>query len=173
LPSKCLPTNYNIKAYDGAILWYKGLHDPVQQGDLDMCISCHHELVTFCKQPLDSLANFQYYGHEALPVEIQNAFDQATTFNIMMVAEACMLLPFNPWRNIRRLKNGHESFGAAFAGFEQAMSDEVRERIDHIQSYHQCGWGGGWRVYLRGITGSMIRDLVCTFENARLFLMWE
>ena len=56
--------------------------------------------------------------------------------------EACMLLLFNPWRNVRRLKNGHESFGAAFAGFEQAMSDEVRERIDHIQSYHQCGWGG-------------------------------
>ena len=45
------------------------------------------------------------------------------------------------------MKNSHESFGAAFAGFEQAMSDEVRERIDHIQSYHQCGWGGLERVF--------------------------
>jgi hypothetical protein len=24
---KCRPTNYNINMYDGAILWYKALHD--------------------------------------------------------------------------------------------------------------------------------------------------
>jgi len=56
--------------------------------------------------------------------------------------EAYMLLLFNPWRNLWGLKNSHKSFGTAFAGFEQAMSDEVREWIDHIQSYHQCGGGG-------------------------------
>jgi hypothetical protein len=88
LPSKSLPTNYNMQAYDDALLWHKGLHDTVRKDNLDMCILCYHELVTLGKQPLDSLANFQYYGHEALPVEIRKAFEQATTFDIMMVARA-------------------------------------------------------------------------------------
>ena len=56
--------------------------------------------------------------------------------------EACMLVLFNPWRDIRGLKNGHESFGRAFVEFEQGMSGEVRDWIDHIQSYYQCGSGG-------------------------------
>ena len=56
--------------------------------------------------------------------------------------EACMLLLFKPWRDIRGLKNGHESFGRAFIEFEQVMTSEVREQIDHIQWYYQCGSGG-------------------------------
>jgi hypothetical protein len=36
--------------------------------------------------------------------------------------EACMLLLFNPWRDIWGLKNGHESFGRAFIEFEQVMT---------------------------------------------------
>jgi hypothetical protein len=40
------------------------------------------------------------------------------------------------------LKNGHESFGRAFVEFEQVMTSEVWEQIDHIQSYYQCGLGG-------------------------------
>ena len=43
----------------------------------------------FGKQPLDSLANFQYYGHEALPDDdVHAAFKHATTFDVMMVARA-------------------------------------------------------------------------------------
>lgn len=88
LPEKCLPTNYDIQVYEGAILWYKGLHDCARRGDLDMCVSCRHELVALGRQPLDSLANFQYYGHEALSNEVREAFNHATTFDIMMVARA-------------------------------------------------------------------------------------
>jgi hypothetical protein len=51
-----------------------------------MCVSCWHELVNLGKQPLDSLTNFQYYGHKALPEHIQQAFAHATTFDIMLVA---------------------------------------------------------------------------------------
>jgi hypothetical protein len=51
-----------------------------------MCMSCWHELVSLGKQPLDSLANFQYYGHEALPNQVQSMFADATTFDIMLVA---------------------------------------------------------------------------------------
>jgi len=61
--------------------------------------------------------------------------------------EGCILLLFNPWRDIRQLKNGHESFGRAFVHFEEVMSREIRDRIDHIQSYHKCGWGGVDRVF--------------------------
>ena len=70
------------------ILWQKALHDINSCGDMDMCASCHHELVSLGRQPVDSLANFQYYGHEALPATICKAFDQATTFDIMKVARA-------------------------------------------------------------------------------------
>ena len=32
--------------------------------------------------------------------------------------EAPMLLLFDPWRELRRLKNGHKNFGKAFTEFE-------------------------------------------------------
>jgi len=54
------------------------------------------------------------------------------------VYEASMLLLFNPWRNLKKLKNAHDSFGKAFAEFEGWMSMQVKERIDHIQLYHEC-----------------------------------
>jgi len=86
LPEKCLLTKYDVRAYYSVILWHKGLHDCVRRGDPDMCVSCWHELVSLGKQPLDSLANFQYYRYEALSDEVREAFDHATTFDIMMVA---------------------------------------------------------------------------------------
>lgn len=89
IPEKCLPTGYNLTAYDSAILWHKALHNLDSRGDVDMCVSCKHELVDLHKQPLDSLANFQYYGHESLPPDVCEVFAQATTFDIMLVARAC------------------------------------------------------------------------------------
>jgi len=56
--------------------------------------------------------------------------------------EASMLLLFNPWRNLKNIKNGHGSFGEAFAAFENVMSEQVRRRIDNIQSYYKCDWSG-------------------------------
>jgi hypothetical protein len=61
--------------------------------------------------------------------------------------EGCILLLFNPWRDIQRLKNGHESFGRAFAEFEEVMSSKTRDQIDHIQLYYECGWEGGDRAF--------------------------
>ena len=54
--------------------------------------------------------------------------------------EASMLLLFNPWRNLEGLKRGHNSFAEAFRAFESTMTDEVRDRIEHIQSYYECEW---------------------------------
>jgi hypothetical protein len=56
--------------------------------------------------------------------------------------KASMLLLFNPWRNLQDLKSGHDSFKGAFTVFESVMLNEVRNRIKHIQSYHECGWSG-------------------------------
>jgi len=62
------------------------------------------------------------------------------------VYEAAMLFLFNPWRNLKQLKNGHDSFGKVFAEFEGQMSNQVRVRIDHIQSYYECDWGNPDRI---------------------------
>ncbi|EGN93473.1 hypothetical protein SERLA73DRAFT_163520 [Serpula lacrymans var. lacrymans S7.3] len=40
------------------------------------------------KQPLDSLANFQYYGVPQLPPDIDNVFTNATLYDIMMISRA-------------------------------------------------------------------------------------
>jgi hypothetical protein len=62
------------------------------------------------------------------------------------VYEASMLLLFDPWRNLKKLKNGHDSFGKAFAEFKGRMSIQVRERIDHIQLYYECDWRNPDRI---------------------------
>ena len=35
--------------------------------------------------------------------------------------EASMLLLFNPWQDLRKLKNGHNTFGSMFTEFEMVM----------------------------------------------------
>ena len=55
--------------------------------------------------------------------------------------EASILLLFCPWRDIKHLKNGHDTFADAFMDFEKRMPNDVRERIDNIQSYYECRWG--------------------------------
>ena len=41
--------------------------------------------------------------------------------------EGCILLLFNPWRDIQQLKNGHQSSGRVFVEFEEGMSSEIRD----------------------------------------------
>lgn len=89
LPLEVLPTSYNLVAYQGAILYPLGLEDTTSLGYMHMCASCHQCLVDspIPKQPLDSLANFQYYGIDELPREVKSAFDSASLFDIMMIAK--------------------------------------------------------------------------------------
>jgi hypothetical protein len=51
-----------------------------------------------------------------------------------------MLLLFNPLRNLQNLKGSHDSFTEAFEAFKSTKSDEVRNCIDHIQTYLECEW---------------------------------
>ena len=88
LPPETLPTTYNLKAYDNAILNPKGLHDLNCKGPIDLCLPCYSSLVERKKQPLDSIANFQYYAHAELPQDVKDALAKASMFNLMLIAHA-------------------------------------------------------------------------------------
>ncbi|KAG2738983.1 hypothetical protein P692DRAFT_201849319 [Suillus brevipes Sb2] len=86
LPDYTLPSNYDFELYARAILYSKGLTDCWTLSDIFMCPSCHSYLI--CKspqQPVNSLANFQYYGHHRLPADIQDAFSSASIYDLMLV----------------------------------------------------------------------------------------
>ncbi|KAG1844566.1 hypothetical protein C8R48DRAFT_750839 [Suillus tomentosus] len=54
-----------------------------------MCRSCHSALLGHApRQPLNSLANFQYYGYERLPDDIREAFSTASIYDLMLVSRA-------------------------------------------------------------------------------------
>lgn len=88
LPPETHPTTYNFQAYDRAILYPLGLHDIDTKGIMDLCPSCYHTLNSSStkRQPLDSLANFQYYAIHELPGPVKAAFNNASMFDLMMVA---------------------------------------------------------------------------------------
>ncbi|KAG2365401.1 hypothetical protein BDR07DRAFT_1399009 [Suillus spraguei] len=63
------------KLYRMAILYPKGMKICCVLSDLFMCRTYHVALV--CKQlrqPVNSLANFQYYAYDRLPDEVRNSF---------------------------------------------------------------------------------------------------
>jgi hypothetical protein len=76
---------YNMHAYDDAILYHKGLQCTDDLGPVDMCYKCKRELVDLSHQPLNSIANFMYYG---LPDSIGQHFSKASMFDIMLVARS-------------------------------------------------------------------------------------
>jgi hypothetical protein len=88
LMSEHIPNTYNWEAYDHAILYPIGLHDISQKGDMDLCGDCYHDLMQAHRQPLNSLANFQYYAIERLPDDVRLAFEHASMFDLMLVSRA-------------------------------------------------------------------------------------
>ena len=85
LPLQTLPSTYNFKAYDKAILYPKGIHNRQSKGPMDICKTCYKYLKKQ-KQPLSSLANFQYYARDKLPPSVKEAFANASMFDIILVA---------------------------------------------------------------------------------------
>jgi hypothetical protein len=65
LPSYVEPTTCNFAAYDRAILCPAALKNRDQKGPMDMCGDCKRVLELHL-QPLDSMANFQYYVRDEL-----------------------------------------------------------------------------------------------------------
>ncbi|KAJ6622842.1 hypothetical protein B0H10DRAFT_2214147 [Mycena sp. CBHHK59/15] len=87
LPQRCLPTTYNLVAYDHAILYHRALTDKEYLGAMEMCHSCQKDLLSN-KQPLDSMANFQYYARDELPPDVKKVFCNASMFDLMMVSRS-------------------------------------------------------------------------------------
>lgn len=90
LPQCMLPTAYNLDAYEGAILHPRGIHDCVNRGRINVCNTCEGSLLRSSprKQPVDALANFQYYGFQALPNDVRECFEQASHSDLKLVARA-------------------------------------------------------------------------------------
>ncbi|KAJ7286216.1 hypothetical protein C8J57DRAFT_1050451, partial [Mycena rebaudengoi] len=87
LPIECLPTTYNLEAYESAILYHPALSIKDRAAPFNACNSCVQAL-SKGKQPLDSIANFQYYARDELPSAVRLAFAQATAFDLMMVGRS-------------------------------------------------------------------------------------
>lgn len=89
LPEHTLPRTYDLELYGRAILYAKGLTSPWSLSEVYMCHPCHSALICKCPhQPVNSLANFQYYGHERLPIDIREAFTSASIFDLMLISRA-------------------------------------------------------------------------------------
>ncbi|KAK7038403.1 hypothetical protein R3P38DRAFT_2516120, partial [Favolaschia claudopus] len=87
LPVETLPTTYNLQAYNNAILYYRALKDTTARASMSACTSCRRELA-HGNQPLDSLANFQYYARDELPADVKAALASCTMFDRMMICQA-------------------------------------------------------------------------------------
>jgi hypothetical protein len=87
LPDYNLPNSYNIELYRHTILYLKGMYSTASIAPLQLCHQCQCSL---CAEkpvrPRNSLANFQYYGRERLPNLTRRAFDEASPFDLMLIA---------------------------------------------------------------------------------------
>lgn len=87
LPLYLLPKDYNIMAYNMAILHPGGLTVREQLAPMMVCQQCDDclkDMVT----PKFALANWLYYGHNVLPSSVRLAFESATPFELMLIARA-------------------------------------------------------------------------------------
>lgn len=87
IPQHTLPNSYNLVAYNNAILHPNGLTNVDARSTAKVCRLCYSSIRTN-KQPLNALANFQYYGWERLPEDVRDAFMHATLFDLMLVSRA-------------------------------------------------------------------------------------
>ncbi|KAI6146363.1 hypothetical protein BKA82DRAFT_37623, partial [Pisolithus tinctorius] len=75
LPQKVLPCTYALDLYYGAILCLRGMQSLNAFAPIQMCGGCRRSLTGKSpSQPVDALANFQYYAWNELPVEIRDVF---------------------------------------------------------------------------------------------------
>ncbi|KAJ7135267.1 hypothetical protein C8R43DRAFT_894366, partial [Mycena crocata] len=85
LPPKTWPTTYDFVAYERAILCSAGLSDTTTPVDMQICVDCQKALSRGV-MPRLALANWLYYGREALPDAVREAFDSASIFERMLVS---------------------------------------------------------------------------------------
>ncbi|KAJ7665252.1 hypothetical protein DFH06DRAFT_985794, partial [Mycena polygramma] len=84
LPQMIWPTTYDFIAYDRAYLCAAGLSDIARPESMFLCIPCGQSLRAG-RMPKLALANWLYYGQEALPADVKQAFDESTVFERALV----------------------------------------------------------------------------------------
>ena len=87
LPEHILPVSYNRDAYGGAILNPKGLTSLDARADIQLCVECERSLRKG-RTPKYALANWLYYGHDRLPADVKQAFEEATQVERVLVSRA-------------------------------------------------------------------------------------
>lgn len=87
IPYEARPSTYDFELYDRALLDVVGLSDPYSLQDMSVCDKCLSSLNNG-KQPLNSLANHQYYGLSSLPPDVEEAFRTSTMMERQLVS-AC------------------------------------------------------------------------------------
>ena len=87
LPPGLHPNSYDFNVYDRAILNPKGLSDTCSVGNMTMCRPCYNA-VSGGTMPKFALCNWLYYGKDALPKGIQEAFSQSSMFERMLISRA-------------------------------------------------------------------------------------
>ncbi|KAJ7821159.1 hypothetical protein B0H13DRAFT_1546307, partial [Mycena leptocephala] len=85
LPRKTWPTSYNFHSYNRALLCSSGLSDLDAPSEMQVCDPCQTSLDRGMMPKL-ALANWLYYGREALPDAVRDAFDSASIFERMLVS---------------------------------------------------------------------------------------
>jgi len=87
VPRRAMPQTYNLHAYDDAILHAAGMIDTERKGKLLMCNPCRRALLgKQPRQPKFALANFLYYGHEALPNDVRDDFARSSPFEQTLIS---------------------------------------------------------------------------------------
>ncbi|KAI0706471.1 hypothetical protein C8Q76DRAFT_566412, partial [Earliella scabrosa] len=88
LPVKVRPSDYAFELYQRALLCLHGMSDRWTLSDINLCRTCHRELATRGKMPKLSLANWLYYGIDALPASVSAAFKASSPFDRILVSRA-------------------------------------------------------------------------------------
>ncbi|KAI9057430.1 hypothetical protein FKP32DRAFT_1669731 [Trametes sanguinea] len=90
LPAEVLPRTYNRAAYEGALLHPKGLTYTDRRGPVNICQECRDDLFRADggRMPRYALANWLYYGHDALPDPIRGMFRSSTQVERTLISRA-------------------------------------------------------------------------------------
>lgn len=87
IPDQLLPTEYNLEAYDHAILYPPGMLDLEHRGAINLCRHCESYLTgERPRVPEFALANFYYFARERLPEDVKDAFTRASPCDLQLVS---------------------------------------------------------------------------------------
>lgn len=85
VPEELQPVSYDFELYQGAYLCAAGMRNTDVLDDLKVCAPCLTSLAQG-EQPLDAIANYQYYAFERLPPEIAKAFEASSMHERQLIA---------------------------------------------------------------------------------------